>query len=98
METLFKKKAELKELLEHKTQGALDRAHFLNTDQMDARSKYLFGHEKKNGQKHLIHALHSEDGTLSNLRQICEVAMWFYQSLYRSELQPKNGEKISFPR
>jgi len=97
METLLKKKTELKELLEHKAQGALVRAHFLNIDQMDAPSKYFFGHEKKNGQKRLIHALRSEDGILlSNPRQMREITRRFYQSLYRSELELEKGRKCHF--
>ncbi len=78
LETFLRKKAELKDLLDYKTQGALVRATFLNIDQMDAPSKYLFVHERKNGQKRIIHALRSEDGTLlSNPREIREEAMHF---------------------
>ncbi len=50
LETFLRKKAEFKDLLDYKTQGALVRAKFLNIDQMDAPSKYFFGHERKNGQ------------------------------------------------
>lgn len=97
LETCFRKKAELKELLEFKAQGALVCAHFLNIDQMDAPSKYFFGHEKKNWQKRLIHVIRSEDGNLLyNPRQIREVAMSFYQSLYKSELKPENKGKSPF--
>ena len=64
---------------------------------MDAPSKYFFGHKKKNGQKRLIHALHSEDGNLlSNPRQMREVTMRFYQSLYRSELEQEKREQSPF--
>ncbi len=64
LETFLRKKDELKDLLDYKTQGALVRAKFLNIDQMDAPSKDFFGHERKNGQKHRIHALRSEDEVL----------------------------------
>ncbi len=91
LETFLRKKAELKDLLDYKTQGALVRAKFLNIDQMDA-PKYFFVHERKNGQKRIIHALRSEDGILvSNPREIREEAMRFYQSLYGSELELEDG-------
>lgn len=95
LETFLKKKAELKELINYKAQGALVRAKFFNVDQMDAPSKYFFGHERKNGQKRIIHALRSEDGNLlSSPREVREKAVSFYQSLYRSEGRLESGERF----
>lgn len=80
------KKTQLADLLGLKTQGALVRSRFLSIEQMDAPSKYFFSLEKKNGQKHFLHALRSEAVILSSHAEIRKRAYGFYENLYKNEL------------
>ncbi len=76
----FKKKAQLVDLLEYRTQGALVRSRLQNISHMDALSKKKFCLEKKNGQKRLIQALRSEDDqVLLNPSDIRKRAVGFYK-------------------
>lgn len=85
-ELFFKKKSQVADLLEYRTQGALVRSRFQNINHMDAPSKFFFSLEKQNGQKRLIKALLSEEGqVLLNLSDIRKRAVGFYENLYRSE-------------
>lgn len=64
-------------------QGAIVRSHFA---EMDAQSKFLFNHEKKNGQNFLIHCILSVDGSvLTDSIEIRKRAMDFFSKLYASE-------------
>lgn len=59
----------ISDLLGLKTQGALIRSHFQNSNEINAPSKFFFGLEKKNG---------SETGVLlSDLIEICKRAVIF---------------------
>jgi len=87
-ELFFKKKAQLADLLDYRTQGALVRSRFQNINHMDAPSKFFFCLEKKNGQKRLIKALQAEDGQfLLNPSDIRKRAVGFYKNLFRSEYE-----------
>lgn len=53
---------------------------------MDARCKFFFGLERKNGQSCYVHCLRSENGEeRTQLSEIRQRAVRFYNELYRSE-------------
>lgn len=64
MDNLKLKKNVLANLLGMTAQRAQVRSHFQDAEFMDAPSIYFPIWKRKNGQKGIIHALASEDGTL----------------------------------
>lgn len=97
LDSLAKKRTQLADLLNIKTQGALVRSRFQSADQMDAPSKFFFNLEKKNGQSRVIHALRSESGgLLTDFADIRKRAVVFYENLYKNELGPEYRSDSDF--
>ncbi|KAJ4946116.1 hypothetical protein JOQ06_023791 [Pogonophryne albipinna] len=62
IQILKRKHISLANLLDDKVQGALVGSRFLNTNEMDAPTRFFFGLERKNGQRRVIHSLLSDTG------------------------------------
>lgn len=86
VEILKSKKAAIANLLGITAQGALVRSHLMNASMMDAPSKFFFSLESNNGQRKVIHRLHSEDGSsFTEAAEIQRYATRFYSNLFKTQ-------------
>ncbi|KAI3352308.1 hypothetical protein L3Q82_005171 [Scortum barcoo] len=86
VDALKSKKAAIANLLGNTAQGALVRSRFMNASMLDSPSKFFFSLESRNGQRKVIHCLHSDNGSsLTDATEIRRYATGFYRDLFKTE-------------
>ena len=87
VEVLKSKKAALANLLGVTAHGALVCSCFLNASLMDSLTQFFFGLGRRNGQRKILHCLHSENGSsFTETTDIRRYATQFYKGLFNTEL------------